>query len=148
MEMGAYCEHVTGSEFGGGYPGDAERKLRATFERATELSRDGPCVLLIDEVDVLCPQKGVRACVLAVRACRRPSSVHHVPVERASTRKHEHSLTCANNHDTSTCACILQARAARARRSGGWWRRCRRCSTSCPPGKTSWSSARRVDRAP
>ncbi|PNF38586.1 hypothetical protein B7P43_G03982 [Cryptotermes secundus] len=40
-------------------PGDTEGWLRDVFEEASDLAQEGVCVLLLDEVDSLCPRRGV-----------------------------------------------------------------------------------------
>ncbi|XP_021913558.1 spermatogenesis-associated protein 5-like protein 1 isoform X2 [Zootermopsis nevadensis] len=39
-------------------PGDTEGWLREVFGEAADLTREGVCILLLDEVDSLCPRKG------------------------------------------------------------------------------------------
>lgn len=58
-EAGAYLEYVNGADVCGGYPGEGECRLRDLFEKSIAISEDGPCVLFIDEIDALCPQKGL-----------------------------------------------------------------------------------------
>ncbi|XP_058243354.1 spermatogenesis-associated protein 5-like protein 1 [Hemibagrus wyckioides] len=48
---------VSGPVVVGSRPGESEENLRAAFTRASEASRDGPCVLFIDEIDALCPKR-------------------------------------------------------------------------------------------
>ena len=57
-ETEAYLEYVNGADVCGGRPGEGEGKLRQIFHKAISISEDGPCILFIDEVDALCPQKG------------------------------------------------------------------------------------------
>ena len=59
METEAYLEHVNGADICGGRPGEGEERLRQLFDKALNISEDGPCVLFIDEIDALCPQKGI-----------------------------------------------------------------------------------------
>ncbi|XP_066998115.2 ATPase family gene 2 protein homolog B isoform X2 [Anabrus simplex] len=48
---------VLGSEVYSPQPGDTEENLRHLFKRASELASEGVCVLLLDEVDNLCPKQ-------------------------------------------------------------------------------------------
>ncbi|CAM9399102.1 unnamed protein product [Lampetra fluviatilis] len=77
-EVGAELVSINGSDVAGPRPGDAEAALRAAFARALALAtppaQDGgggdggddeddggagtPCILFIDEVESLCPQRG------------------------------------------------------------------------------------------
>ena len=58
METEAYLEYVNGADICGSRPGEGEERLRQLFDKALSISEDGPCVLFIDEIDALCPQKG------------------------------------------------------------------------------------------
>ena len=57
-ETEAYLECVNGADICGDRPGEGEGKLRQIFAKALSISEHGPCILFIDEVDALCPQKG------------------------------------------------------------------------------------------
>ncbi|XP_051833222.1 ribosome biogenesis protein SPATA5L1 [Antechinus flavipes] len=49
---------VSGPELQGSRPGETEENVRRVFARARELSRRGPALLFIDELDALCPRRG------------------------------------------------------------------------------------------
>lgn len=49
------------------YEGEAERRFREVVERAVALSKEGPCVLFIDEIDGLCRARTADTSVLALR---------------------------------------------------------------------------------
>ncbi|XP_043072830.1 spermatogenesis-associated protein 5-like protein 1 isoform X2 [Puntigrus tetrazona] len=56
-DIGAELVSVNGPEVTGSRPGESEENLRRVFDRAREAAEDGPCVLLIDEIDSLCPRR-------------------------------------------------------------------------------------------
>jgi len=45
---------VNGPELSSAYHGESERKLRDVFERAR---KDSPCIIVLDEVDAICPKR-------------------------------------------------------------------------------------------
>ena len=45
---------VNGPELSSAYHGESEKKLREVFERAR---RDSPCIIVLDEVDAMCPKR-------------------------------------------------------------------------------------------
>lgn len=45
---------ISGPEIIGSYPGESEANLKKVFEKAVRLSREGPCILFIDEIDSIC----------------------------------------------------------------------------------------------
>ncbi len=45
------------SELAGSFLGETEENLRLAFERAQKVAAQGACVLFIDEIDTLCPQR-------------------------------------------------------------------------------------------
>lgn len=57
-EVGACLYCINGPIVYGSRPGESEENLRQAFERARELSAEGPTVLFIDEIDSLCPKRG------------------------------------------------------------------------------------------
>ncbi|NWS67822.1 SPA5L protein, partial [Crotophaga sulcirostris] len=57
-EVGAYLLCIGGPALYGSRPGESEENLRKVFEKGREMSREGPTVLFIDEVDSLCPKRG------------------------------------------------------------------------------------------
>ncbi|XP_076027356.1 ATPase family gene 2 protein homolog B [Genypterus blacodes] len=57
VEVGASLVVVRGPEVVGPRPGESEEALRAVFERARRAAEEGPCVLLLDELDSLCPRR-------------------------------------------------------------------------------------------
>ncbi|XP_053321111.1 ribosome biogenesis protein SPATA5L1 [Spea bombifrons] len=57
-EVGAYLISLSGSAIHGSRPGEGEENLRNIFEKARDISRGGPCLLFIDEIDSLCPKRG------------------------------------------------------------------------------------------
>lgn len=56
-DVGARLVTVNGPEVTGSRPGESEENLRRMFDRAREAAEEGPCVLLIDEIDSLCPKR-------------------------------------------------------------------------------------------
>ncbi|KAL1257283.1 hypothetical protein QQF64_012828 [Cirrhinus molitorella] len=56
-DIGATLVTVNGPEVTGSRPGESEENLRRMFDRARESAEEGPCVLLIDEIDSLCPRR-------------------------------------------------------------------------------------------
>ncbi|KAL3866473.1 hypothetical protein ACJMK2_043768 [Sinanodonta woodiana] len=54
----AYLITVNGPEVIGPHPGESEDNLRRVFHQAIMAAEEGPCILFIDEVDVLCPKQG------------------------------------------------------------------------------------------
>lgn len=50
---------LNGPEIFGPLPGETEENLRKLFTRAKLFSKEGPCMLFIDEIDSICP-KGVK----------------------------------------------------------------------------------------
>ncbi|KAG9489306.1 hypothetical protein GDO78_005350 [Eleutherodactylus coqui] len=57
-QVGAYLISLSGPVIHGSRPGEAEENLRKIFENARNVSRGGPCILFIDEIDSLCPKRG------------------------------------------------------------------------------------------
>ncbi|NWX82582.1 SPA5L protein, partial [Nothoprocta pentlandii] len=57
-EVGAYLLCISGAALYGSRPGESEENLRRVFEKGREMSREGPTVLFIDEIDSLCPKRG------------------------------------------------------------------------------------------
>ncbi|XP_069839410.1 ATPase family gene 2 protein homolog B [Dendropsophus ebraccatus] len=57
-QVGAYLISLNGPVIHGSRPGEAEENLRTIFDNARNVSRCGPCILFIDEVDSLCPKRG------------------------------------------------------------------------------------------
>ncbi|XP_044294951.1 spermatogenesis-associated protein 5-like protein 1 [Varanus komodoensis] len=57
-EVGACLICINGPVIYGSRPGESEENMRQAFEEARELSREGPTVLFIDEIDSLCPKRG------------------------------------------------------------------------------------------
>ncbi|XP_040269961.1 spermatogenesis-associated protein 5-like protein 1 [Bufo bufo] len=57
-QVGAYLISLSGPVIHGSRPGEAEENLRKIFESARVVSRGGPCILFIDEIDSLCPKRG------------------------------------------------------------------------------------------
>ncbi|NWX13708.1 SPA5L protein, partial [Aegotheles bennettii] len=57
-EVGAYLLSISGPALCGSRPGESEENLRRVFEKGREMSREGPTVLFIDEIDSLCPKRG------------------------------------------------------------------------------------------
>uniref|UniRef100_H0VC86 ATPase family gene 2 protein homolog B n=1 Tax=Cavia porcellus TaxID=10141 RepID=H0VC86_CAVPO len=49
---------VSGAALQGARPGETEARVRRVFERARELAARGPSLLLLDELDALCPRRG------------------------------------------------------------------------------------------
>ncbi|KAL0154192.1 hypothetical protein M9458_050518 [Cirrhinus mrigala] len=56
-DIGATLVTVNGPEVTGSRPGESEENLRRMFDQAREAAEEGPCVLLIDEIDSLCPRR-------------------------------------------------------------------------------------------
>lgn len=57
-QVGAYLISLSGPAIHGSRPGESEENLRKHFERARDISRGGPCILFIDEIESLCPKRG------------------------------------------------------------------------------------------
>ncbi|XP_075064050.1 ATPase family gene 2 protein homolog B isoform X2 [Mixophyes fleayi] len=57
-QVGAYLINLSGPSIHGSRPGESEENLRKIFEKARDVSRGGPCILFIDEIDSLCPKRG------------------------------------------------------------------------------------------
>ncbi|NWH76001.1 SPA5L protein, partial [Piaya cayana] len=57
-EVGAYLVCINGPGLHGSRPGESEENLRRVFEKGREMSREGPTILFIDEIDSLCPKRG------------------------------------------------------------------------------------------
>ncbi|XP_069622156.1 ATPase family gene 2 protein homolog B isoform X2 [Ranitomeya imitator] len=57
-QVGAHLISLSGPVIHGSRPGEAEENLRKIFENARNVSRGGPCILFIDEIDSLCPKRG------------------------------------------------------------------------------------------
>ncbi|XP_072258518.1 ATPase family gene 2 protein homolog B [Pyxicephalus adspersus] len=57
-QVGAYLISLNGPAIHGSRPGESEENLRKHFERARDISRGGPCILFIDEIESLCPKRG------------------------------------------------------------------------------------------
>ncbi|MEE6503143.1 hypothetical protein FKM82_004754 [Ascaphus truei] len=58
-EVGACLISISGPTIHGCRPGESEENLRSIFEKARIISRGGPCLFFIDEIDSLCPRRGV-----------------------------------------------------------------------------------------
>lgn len=56
-DIGATLVTVNGPDVTGSRPGESEENLRRMFDRARAEAEEGPCVLLIDEIDSLCPRR-------------------------------------------------------------------------------------------
>ena len=57
-EAGATILGVSSGDIVGAYAGESEKRLRKIFERARkEVTKGAPCVIMIDELDVLCPTR-------------------------------------------------------------------------------------------
>ncbi|XP_016141221.1 ATPase family gene 2 protein homolog B isoform X2 [Sinocyclocheilus grahami] len=56
-DIGATLVTVNGPEVTGSRPGESEENLRRVFDQVQEAGEEGPCVLLIDEIDSLCPRR-------------------------------------------------------------------------------------------
>ncbi|XP_056334330.1 spermatogenesis-associated protein 5-like protein 1 [Danio aesculapii] len=56
-DIGATLVTVNGPEVTGSRPGESEENLRRVFDQARDAADEGPCVLLIDEIDSLCPRR-------------------------------------------------------------------------------------------
>ncbi|XP_037358308.2 ribosome biogenesis protein SPATA5L1 isoform X2 [Talpa occidentalis] len=57
-ETGAELLAVSAPALQGARPGETEENVRRVFQRARELARRGPALLLLDELDALCPRRG------------------------------------------------------------------------------------------
>ncbi|XP_077989343.1 ATPase family gene 2 protein homolog B-like, partial [Glandiceps talaboti] len=57
-ECNAYVVSINGPEIFGSLPGESEENLRQAFQKASNLAKEGPTVLFIDELDTLCPKRG------------------------------------------------------------------------------------------
>ncbi|KAM9321534.1 ATPase family gene 2 protein homolog B [Gastrophryne carolinensis] len=57
-QVGAYLIGLGGAAIHGARPGESEENLRKIFQNARDISRRGPCILFIDEIDSLCPKRG------------------------------------------------------------------------------------------
>ncbi|XP_010186035.1 PREDICTED: spermatogenesis-associated protein 5-like protein 1, partial [Mesitornis unicolor] len=57
-EAGAYLVCISGAALYGSRPGESEENLQRVFEKAREMSHEGPTILFIDEVDSLGPKRG------------------------------------------------------------------------------------------
>ncbi|XP_021263613.1 spermatogenesis-associated protein 5-like protein 1 isoform X1 [Numida meleagris] len=57
-EVGAYLLCISGPALYGSRPGESEESLRSVFGKGREMSREGPTILFIDEIDALCPKRG------------------------------------------------------------------------------------------
>ncbi|KAK3097831.1 hypothetical protein FSP39_013598 [Pinctada imbricata] len=53
----AYLITINGPEVFGARPGDTEENMRHIFEKALTISKEGRCVLFIDEIDAICPRR-------------------------------------------------------------------------------------------
>ncbi|KAM4035753.1 ATPase family gene 2 protein homolog B isoform 2-T2 [Anomaloglossus baeobatrachus] len=58
-QVGAHLISLSGPVVHGSRPGEAEENLRKIFENARNVSSGGPCILFIDEIDSLCPKRGI-----------------------------------------------------------------------------------------
>ncbi|XP_041365342.1 spermatogenesis-associated protein 5-like protein 1 [Gigantopelta aegis] len=58
---GAALVVINGPEVLGPHPGESEEKIQKIFQQAVRLSKEGPCILFIDEIDALCPRRGKAA---------------------------------------------------------------------------------------
>lgn len=57
-EAGVETLSVSSGDIVGAYAGESEKRLRKVFERARrDVKRGKPCVIMIDELDVLCPTR-------------------------------------------------------------------------------------------
>ncbi|XP_051580788.1 spermatogenesis-associated protein 5-like protein 1 [Myxocyprinus asiaticus] len=56
-DIGATLVTVNGPEVIGSRPGESEENLRRMFDQARDAAEEGPCILLIDEIDSLCPRR-------------------------------------------------------------------------------------------
>ncbi|KAK2103668.1 spermatogenesis-associated protein 5-like protein 1 [Saguinus oedipus] len=56
---GAELLAVSAPALQGSRPGETEENVRRVFKRARELASRGPSLLFLDEVDALCPRRGV-----------------------------------------------------------------------------------------
>lgn len=61
IKCNTFLVQITGPDVFGASPGDSESNLRAAFEKAKVIAEKGQrCVIIfIDELDVLCPKRGV-----------------------------------------------------------------------------------------
>ncbi|KAM5171391.1 ATPase family gene 2 protein homolog B isoform 2-T2 [Mantella aurantiaca] len=57
-QLGAYLISLSEPAIHGSRPGESEENLRKHFEKARDISRGGPCILFIDEIESLCPKRG------------------------------------------------------------------------------------------
>ncbi|XP_064474440.1 ATPase family gene 2 protein homolog B-like [Ornithodoros turicata] len=57
-ESGAHLMTIRGPEMCRSLPGESEAQLRKVFQEASAISEVVPCILLIDDVDVLCAKRG------------------------------------------------------------------------------------------
>lgn len=57
QDIGAALVTVNGPDVTGSRPGESEENLRRVFDQARAEAEEGPCVLLIDEIDSLCPRR-------------------------------------------------------------------------------------------
>ena len=60
QEAGASLKTLSAGDVFGPYAGDAEAKLRKTFREAQKICKkeNMPCVILLDEIDAMCPRRG------------------------------------------------------------------------------------------
>ncbi|XP_033109540.1 spermatogenesis-associated protein 5-like protein 1 isoform X2 [Anneissia japonica] len=58
-DCGAVIVVVNGSEVFGPHPGESEENLRKAFQKAQKKSSEGAVILFIDELDALCPKRGM-----------------------------------------------------------------------------------------
>ena len=57
-EAGAEILSVSSGDVAGAYAGESEKRLRKVFERARkQIKRGVPCVIVIDELDAMCPTR-------------------------------------------------------------------------------------------
>ncbi|XP_072037797.1 uncharacterized protein [Amphiura filiformis] len=61
LECNAFLVQISGPDVFGSSPGESESNLRSAFEKAKMIARSGHrCVVIfLDELDVLCPKRGV-----------------------------------------------------------------------------------------
>ncbi|XP_052792321.1 ribosome biogenesis protein SPATA5L1-like isoform X1 [Mya arenaria] len=59
---------INGPDIFGPLPGETEENMRKIFLKAKTMSREGPCMLFIDEIDSICPRGGKSESTHAVRA--------------------------------------------------------------------------------
>ena len=97
------------------YAGDAEARLRGAFRDADAAPREGtPAVLIIDEIDAMCPARGART--RGWRLARRRAAAHPDGRRRIATGRRAARRTV---HGGST----RRRRTSRSTRSTRWWRR-------------------------